>query len=135
MFKPLINRGLVYGLPLFFAFLAGFLIYVNVRENNRERGIRENKALTAGTITEIDERGYKKRDRVSYTYTFEGRQYAAVRWIHVPEAWKSTLPGQTIPVALDARAPENSLFLVFPLDFEGLNLPYPDSIRLRFPFP
>ncbi|WP_341835615.1 hypothetical protein WJU16_22565 [Chitinophaga pollutisoli] len=58
-----------------------------------------------------------------------------MRWIHVPPAWKATLPGRVFPVALDARSPENSLFLIFPLDFEGLGLAYPDSIRQRFPFP
>lgn len=129
------NKRLLWGLLVFFVFLAGFLVYVNVRENVRERGIRENRALTSGIVVEIDERGYKKRDRVTYHYLFEGKEYAAVRWIHVPEAWKQTLPGRPLPVIVDAKAPENSMFLVFPGDFEEWGIAYPDSIRLAFPFP
>ncbi|WP_423737724.1 hypothetical protein [Chitinophaga caseinilytica] len=129
------SKRFIWSFVIFFVLLAGFLVYVNVRENALEQGIRDNCAFTTGTVTEIDERGHKRRDRVTFHYQFEGKGYDAVRWIHVPEPWKYTLPGHTLPVVVDAKAPESARFLVFPKDFEELDLPYPDSIRLRFPFP
>ncbi len=122
-------KSLLWGLPIFFVLLAGFLIYVNVRENILERSLRENHALTSGTVVEIDERGVKKRDRITYHYTFEGKAYAAVRWLFVPEEWKSIVPGRPLPIAVDTTDPENSLLLLYRQDFEGFRLPYPDSLK------
>ncbi|MGE7777024.1 DUF3592 domain-containing protein [Chitinophaga sp. NPDC101104] len=129
------NKRFIWSFVIFFVLLAGFLVYVNVKENLLEQGIRDNRAFTTGTVTEIEERGHKRRDRVAFQYQFGGKAYAGVRWIHVPEPWKYTLPGRTVPVVVDAEAPENARFLIFPGDFEELDMPYPDSIRLRFPFP
>jgi len=129
------SKRFIWSFVIFFVLLAGFLVYVNVRENMLDQGIRNNRAFTTGTVTEIDERGHKRRDRVTFHYHFEGKEYASIRWIHVPEAWKYTLPGRAVPVVVDAKAPENARFLIFPLDFEELGMSYPDSIRLRFPFP
>ena len=97
-----------------------------------ENSLFQHKKIIIGTIERYNGIRLRSGGNWNYKYYVNGKEYND---IHLspqnakPNYYTDLLNGKSFPVIYDSTHPSNSIMLIFPSDFQALNIPFPDSLE------
>jgi len=110
--------------------LALYGIYEGKQHKDR---IKQNQIITTGKIVDHEKKGYRTDDLFIYEYFVNGSKYKASHIGNWPKDY-SVFLNRNFPVAYNELDHKEAEMLIFPSDFERLDIPFPDSLKWVLPY-
>jgi superfamily I DNA and RNA helicase len=111
--------------------LAIIFLVIEYQKSTNNKELMSNHAFTTGQFSgEIIQ--YKKGSNGPWyicNYKVNGKTYTVSEPIHLCRKLENDLFMRSFPIVYDSTNPGIARVLVFPFEFEELNLEYPDSLK------
>jgi hypothetical protein len=124
------NQKATFWLSMLLAFMILFLVN-QFKESINNNKLLKHAAFTSTQFTRIVE-PYKKGTNGPWYlcyYEVNGNTFTSSEPVLMCKKLGSNFFSQKFPVIYDSTNPEHGRVLVFPFEFEELNLQFPDSLR------
>lgn len=114
--------------PLMLVVISFLIAYYYVQQDKKR--LYNNKVFTVGEINDYSRVAKSSATNFSFRFSVDGVDYNIAQVVYgVDIAFGNEFMGKTFPLIYEKGNPSNCELLILPVNFQHINLPYPDSLN------